>query len=115
MLASPADPAGSTENRQARLSATRSDIHRARPDLTDESPELRAAVLLLLAGEIGFNVDRLVMRTRYPREFVARCTRRLVDNGVWTAGTLLAEWSSTPVDAPSFWWDVDVALGRRLR
>ena len=30
-----------------------------------------------IGEETAFNVDRLVMRSRYPREFVARCARRL--------------------------------------
>lgn len=93
----------------------RQRVERARPDLDQDSPEFRAAVLLLLASEIGFNVDRIVSRTLYPRDFVARCLRRLVDNGVRVDGHLFTTWSGENIATDDFWLDVQVALGRSLR
>ncbi len=90
-------------------------VTRARPDLNAELPEFRAAVLLLLTAEIGYNVDRIMARTRYPREFVARCLRRLVDNGVQIDARLATRWSNEYLATREFWLDVEVALGRYLR
>lgn len=90
-------------------------VARARPDLAADQPEFHAAVLLLLSAEIGYNVDRIMARTRYPREFVARCLRRLVDNGVKVDARLATRWSNEYLATKEFWLDVEVALGRYLR
>jgi hypothetical protein len=91
------------------------EIEAARPALDRESDEFRAAVLLLLSADTGLNVDRLAMRTRYPRESVSRCLRRLSDNALWMDGESTRTWSEDRARSEQFWWDVDVALGRRLR
>ncbi len=98
----------------ARATATER-VARARPDLDADQPEFQAAVLLLLTAEIGYNVDRIMARTRYPREFVARCLRRLVDNGVQIDARLATRWSNEYLAMKEFWLDVEVALGRYLR
>lgn len=72
-------------------------------------------MLLLNVDGCGLNVARLAARTRVPQEFVAKAVRRLVDNGCWVHGVLHAEWSALALRSEAFWWDVDVALGRRLR
>ncbi len=90
-------------------------IRTARLDLKPDSPEYRAAVVLLLADEIGFNVDRIVLRTRYPRPFVAVCLRRLADNAVWVGGKMQASWNGDAPGCRDFWLDVEVVLGRYLR
>ena len=97
------------------LSQIHAEVQRSRPDLDPEDPEYRAAVLLLLIHDTGFNVDRLTMRTRFPREFVARCLRRLSDNGWWVDGADTCDWGESRASHEHFWLDVDVALARRLR
>ena len=88
----------------------------ARADLARECPEYQGAILLLHARETGPNVDRLAGRTGYPREFVAQCLRRLVDNSCWVNGELRAGWTpDAAVFTAPFWLDVDVALGRCLK
>lgn len=99
----------------ARVAELAALVERARPDLPPEAPERRGAVLLLLIPEAGFNVDRLVLRTGFPREFVAQCLRRLVDNAWWVDGAPPENWCADPLSCRDFWLDVDVALGRRLR
>ncbi|MBW3629452.1 MAG: hypothetical protein KY464_09160 [Gemmatimonadetes bacterium] len=97
------------------VASVHAEVQRARPNLRSEDPEYRAAVLLLLIHDTGFNVDRLTVRTRFPREFVARCLRRLSDNGWWVDGADTCDWGEERASHEHFWWDVDVALGRRLR
>jgi hypothetical protein len=75
----------------------------------------RAAVLLLAANAVGQSVHRLAMLTGEPSEFVARCARRLVDNGVWQGGETVALWTRDEFDVTSFWADVAVAEGRLCR
>jgi hypothetical protein len=87
----------------------------ARPDLSPHSPDWQAAVLLLHASSVGLNVDRLVLRTGFPREFVARSLRRLVDNSCWIDGELQAKWTLNDLRSGDFWMDVGVALGHCLR
>lgn len=98
-----------------RLAAARSAIARARPDVDPGSDEFGAAILLLLSRDSGFNVDRLSARSRLPREFVARCLRRLADNGWWVDGQVLCDWGAEGAAADHFWMDVRVALGELLR
>lgn len=88
-------------------------LHAARPDFTDATDEGRAAVLLLAGPLLGFNIDRLTKRTRYARQFVAMCARRLFDNGVWRHEGPMYCWED-PRD-PNFWRDVEVAVGRSYR
>ncbi len=97
------------------LSMIRDQVLQVRPGLSQESPDFRAAVLLLAVAETGFNVHRLVLRTRLPREFVARCLRRLAENGLWIDGRLQFNWLDARAESPCFWLDVEVALGRKLR
>ena len=82
---------------------------------TAGSPVHMAAVLLLCGREIGQNVDRLARVTGYPREFVARCARRLYDNGVWSAGETVAPWAVDGDIGLAFWSDCQVALGGLCR
>jgi hypothetical protein len=113
----PAPPSGSPPVSQVRNSLPEivSEVARARPELSSESDEYRAAVLLLLIRANGLNVDRLARRAGYPREFVARCLRRLVDNGWSVEGEPAGDGAPNAALQERFWWDVDVALGRRLR
>jgi hypothetical protein len=97
------------------LDEVRARIERARPGLLPETPDYRAAVLLLLLPSFGQNVDRLVRRTGYSRVFVAQCLRRLFDNAWWEAGGGPASWCPDVPTCRSFWLDVDVALGQQLR
>lgn len=94
---------------------TAARIALARPDLTSDSPWWQGAVLLLHASSFGLNVDRVVRRTGYSRDFVARCFRRLVDNACWIDGELRANWSVDFLGSEAFWHDVNVALGNSLR
>ena len=109
------DPSSPSEPLQDRLAAARSAVARARPVLAPDSDEYGAALLLLLSRDSGFNVDRLTGRSRLPREFVARCLRRLADNGWWVDGAVRCDWEAEGATADHFWLDVEVALGRRLR
>jgi len=83
------------------------------PSLDPGSPQARAAVLLLLAREVGLNVDRLARLSGFDRHFVAACVRRLYDNRVWTDGRTCYAW--TEPDEAAFWNDVGVAVGRLCR
>lgn len=103
------------ERRPSRLVDIYDEVKEARPELPEDSEAFRAAVLLLLVGEMGLNVDKLVLRTRYPREYVSRCMRRAADNALWLDGVLTCTWSTDRARSEEFWWDVEVALGRQLR
>jgi hypothetical protein len=98
-----------------RRAEAEAEVDGARPGLPEDSDERRAAVLLLLTHDGGLNIDRLVARTKYPRDFVARCVRRLVDNGWLADGEARYDWSSSGAACQPFWSDVAVALGRLLR
>ncbi|HEV2132264.1 MAG TPA: hypothetical protein VGR27_14210, partial [Longimicrobiaceae bacterium] len=74
-----------------------------------------AVTLLLAAIEVGQNIDRLARYTGCKRSFVARCARRLVDNGVWQGGETICEWAVEREAHPSFWKDVAVAEGKLFR
>jgi hypothetical protein len=108
-------PEGSRWRQKTTMQTLDARIRSARLDLPPDSPEYRAAVVLLLAHEIGFNVDRIVMPTRYPRQFVAQCLRRLADNAVWVDGTMKTSWTGDSLNSRDFWLDVEVGLGRYLR
>jgi hypothetical protein len=94
------------------LEGMRWSIRIARPELAEESPGFQTALLLLLGREMGHNVDRLARVSGFPRDFVAKCTRRLFDNGVWQDGRTVCDWSE---DEASFWADVEVAEGKLYR
>ncbi|HET7273974.1 MAG TPA: hypothetical protein VFI91_02275 [Longimicrobiaceae bacterium] len=110
-----ATPTVSPPHKARSLEAARALIERARPDLSVESPEYQGALVLLHTRDIGLNVHRMAMRTKLPREFVARCLRRLADNACWVDGEMRISWCDDPTTCRSFWLDVEVALGRRLR
>ena len=77
-----------------------------------------AAVVLLASAWTDKNIDRLCGLTRLPRETVARCARRLVDNGVWQNGAVVCSWAPEAGDlgdAEAFWADVAVAEGKLSR
>ena len=83
--------------------------------LDPDSQTYRTAVLLLTACEVGQGVDKLANVTGFPREFVARCARRLVDNGVWRDGATDAPWTTSDTEVTAFWADVGVAEGKLYR
>ncbi len=90
-------------------------IREHNPELDQHSSAFMASVLLLAALEYGQNVDILARRTGYDRGFVARCARRLIDNGVWAGGRTISEWSPHDVASSAFWNDVAVAEGKLCR
>ena len=83
--------------------------------LDPASPTFRTAVLLLTACEVGQSVHKLSLATGYPVEFVARCARRLVDNGVWRDGNTVSPWTGDDRQEGAFWADVSVAEGKLYR
>lgn len=89
-------------------------IARHRPDLNESDATYRAAVVILVAQVIGRGVHKLAKVTGYPSEFVARCARRLVDNGVWPDGQPYLS-TMTVTDWDAFWQDVGVAEGKLCR
>lgn len=97
------------------VEALRQQVQSLDPDLHTDSPTFSAAVLLLAAAEIGQNVDRLARYTGLRRDFVARCARRLCDNGVWRNGNIIHAWTGGGDDATAFWKDVQVAEGKLCR
>jgi hypothetical protein len=90
-------------------------VQRLNPPGQPGSATFDAAVLLQAALHVGQNVDRLSRFTGIRREVVARCARRLVDNGVWCAGNTLSPWVGSVEELHSFWADVAVAEGRLCR
>ena len=86
------------------------------PAAEPSSSRFRAAIVLLAAVELGQNVDRLSRFTRLERPFVAKCARRLVDNGVWQGGNTVAAWTwDLQAGRREFWNDVGVAEGKLCR
>jgi hypothetical protein len=96
------------ESLQARITAMD-------PAVSVQSPGYEAALILLASVHVGQNVDRLARFTGLRRDVVARCARRLVDNGVWQDGNIVCRWLDTPEDTDSFWADAAVAEGRLCR
>lgn len=90
-------------------------IKRYNSDIDPRGETFRAAVLLLAASEFGQNIDVLARCTGFERSFVARCARRLIDNGVWVGGSTVADWSSADEASGTFWNDVAVAEGKMCR
>jgi hypothetical protein len=74
-----------------------------------------AALVLLASVETPHNVDRIARLLGLPREFVARCGRRLCDNGVWAGGKVFCSWTYPDAAGSAFWADVTVAEGRLCR
>jgi hypothetical protein len=98
---------------QARALAER--VRRLNPDLDPRAGTARAALLLLAGLYHEHNVVKLARFTGLEVDFVARCARRLVDNGVWRGGETICAWNEIPVGEPAFWADVAVAEGKLCR
>lgn len=101
--------------RKADVSALREQVRRLAPALDPATPAFQAALLLLSALRVGQNIDRLARITRCERSFVAKCARRLVDNGVWQNGKTVCDWYRDGEARSAFWNDVAVAEGRMCR
>lgn len=97
------------------LDSVRSRVAAMDPSLRVGTPAHDAALILMAASCIGQNVDRLARFTGVRREVVARCARRLVDNGVWQEGHTVSRWLDAPDDMDSFRSDVAVAEGTLCR
>lgn len=97
------------------MNAIHARIRRYNSDIDPKSDTYRAAVLLLAALEWGQNIDVLARRTGIDRSFVARVARRLIDNGVWSGGRTVAEWTALDEASGPFWSDVAVAEGKLCR
>jgi hypothetical protein len=101
--------------KRASLSEVVARVQRMDSTVQPGSSAFEAGVLLQAALHIGHNVDRLSRFTGIRREVVARCARRLVDNGVWHAGNTIAAWTDSPEEADAFRADVAVAEGKLCR
>lgn len=108
-------PAAPREVPRPSLAAVRARIAAMNPDLERESATCNAAVILLAGVQLSHNVDRLARFSGLPRDEVARCARRLVDNGVWRDGNTIGRWVDDAADVESFWADVAVAEGLLCR
>lgn len=92
----------------------REEVAALAPGLDPGSETFRAGVLLLAGLYLGQNVDRLARYLGESPAFVAKCARRLVDNGVWRAGATVGAWCQG-LELDGFWKDVAVAEGRLCR
>jgi hypothetical protein len=93
-----------------------SRVRRYNSDIDPDSERFRAAVLLLAAFDVGQNIDTLSRKTGFNRAFVSKVARRLIDNGVWSGGRTVSDWSATDeASGFAFWNDVGVAEGRLCR
>jgi len=106
---------GYATRRAVPVDALRGRIRRYNGGLDPEGETFGSALILLAACEYGQNVDVLARRTGLPRAFVARCARRLIDNGVWVGGRTVAEWAPDNPASGSFWNDAAVAEGKMCR
>jgi len=97
------------------LDQIKARIRRYNADVDPSGSAFKAGVLLLAGLEYGHNIDMLARRTGYERCFVARCARRLIDNGVWKQGQTIVDWSQADEASGTFWNDVAVAEGRMCR
>jgi hypothetical protein len=79
--------------------------------LNRSSGTFRAAAIVVAARRVGQNVDKLARFCGFEREFVARCTRRLCDSGLWGGGTTRSAEASTD----ELWIEVEVAEGKLCR
>lgn len=78
-------------------------------------PRSSAAAVLLRSIDLGQNIFRLAHATGADAGHVARYARRLVDNGIWVGGDVIAGWNDPVFGENAFWADVDVALGNACR
>jgi hypothetical protein len=99
----------------ASVDELRARIRRYNGGLDPSGETFGAALILIAACEYGQNVDLLARRTGLPRAFVARCARRLTDNGVWVGGKTAAEWAPEDPASGNFWSDAAVAEGKMCR
>lgn len=113
--AHPTYPPRQERPRKPDTAALHAKVRRLSPSLDPETVTFRAAVLLLTAVVVGQNVDKLARLTGYTRELVARCARRLVDNGVWKNGNTVRTWDDPETGPLAFWGDVGVAEGKLCR
>lgn len=97
------------------LSTAQARLRAMDPTLSPDSPRHMAGILLLALQEAPPKVDLLAARLRLPREFVAKCLRRCIDNGVVQNGSLISGWSGEAWSEDAFWADVNVALGKWWR
>lgn len=110
---SDAGPEGAMEIPSA--DSLRARIASMAPAEAKGTPGRDAAMVLLASVYVGHNVDRIARFTGVRRDMVARCARRLVDNGVWRDGDIVCRWLDTKTDTDSFWADVAVAEGKWCR
>lgn len=115
MRAEPEEIETAASGSRSAVSQIRERVRRWSPELSPDSATAEAATLLLASRVFSQNVDRLSLVTGIRREFVARCARRLVDNGVWASGRLVCAWAEEEGDSLAFWADVGVAEGKLCR
>jgi len=101
--------------RRVPVEVLKARIRRYNGDLEPTSEAFGAALVLISGAEYGHNIDQLARRTGLSRAFVARCARRLIDNGVWHGGRTVAEWEPRDPASGTFWNDVAVAEGKMCR
>lgn len=101
-------------NSVSRVRSVLKRIEALRPDLDPETETFKAAVVLVTGGIVGQGIHKLAAATGYATEFVARCARRLVDNGVWPDGMAFTDLHEG-VGSDAFWADVAVAEGKLCR
>jgi len=106
-------PAG--PHRPPAVAELRARIRRYNCELDPAGPTFGAALVLMAGTACGQNVDLIARKTGLDRALVARCARRLIDNGIWEAGRTLAEWTPEDPASGSFWNDVAVAEGKMCR
>lgn len=85
------------------------------PQLDLESATGGAAILLIAGLQMEHNIVKLARFAGVESEFVARCARRLTDNGVWRGNETWCAWSAGEKRQTAFWWDVAVAEGKLCR
>ena len=110
-----AQPTSFAVRRSASVEELRARIRRYNEGLDPQGETFGAALILLAACEYGQNVELLARRTGLQRPFVARCARRLIDNGVWVGGKTVAEWAPEDAASGNFWNDAAVAEGKMCR
>lgn len=97
------------------LAAVRERLARMDAALDPASPTAQAALILLAGLRMEHNVVKIANFAGLKVELVARCARRLVDNGVWRSGETLCSWRIDGADHAAFWADVAVAEGKLCR
>jgi hypothetical protein len=102
-------------HRSSAVAELRARIRRYNCELDPAGPTFGAALVLMAGTAYGQNVDLVARKMGLDRALVARCARRLIDNGVWEAGRTLAEWAPEDPASGSFWNDVAVAEGKMCR